>query len=852
MKAKSYLLAFTLMLAGVLLVGCTKTTQATTTKKVDPTSQTTTKPTQGTTKAPTQPTQAPTQPTQKVKVDLAKPVVSVNQEGTGLQVAAVEHATKLQYSLDEAQFEDLAANGVIPFSTEAGAHSVVVKAVGNDDYNDSRSDAFAYTTAVPTITFTKTAMNSATVAFTGISLLKGDEAFAETTISSETTQEIEFTAKGGWDATNKIFYKQDVKASVLLTVEASGSQYIEKLGDQVAADLADNWVVEKYTDKWEASTATIVDNQDWNTFRFKFWNNNVGFRYTRELGVKDAYNTLFVGVRGNDVTNVTIRLFNSKSKVYVDYNLGVLPSVLSMFQISVYDSNWKLNYASQEYSLNNPQILAMAGLKDASEAFAYFDQIQFVVRGNVASGNNNAVLDFIEIQVQNVENAQTRVDREMATSNQFIGYYGTKTAVINLTSSTEGVMNPDYPSGQTLAFTYAIDDLDVNVTSVATGEGAFTLKLKLFQDGLSCKVVEATGAAQAFLNLTFSKPANFTKDWNDGTVGQAYNDRQWKQEQYTTSWVGITGQIRSKEKDGAKVINFYAANGMTHKYTYQLSSNQCGLVNYVSMKLGNYFAGAALKIKISVLDYSGNTVYLVGDANNFYEFEITTGLVDFAKYLDTPVMASAIVITIKGVNGQSYLYMDDMHAELSPMERESVGPNKPVVIVPVEYDEVHKIDFEDGAGSGAYASTKWNKEKYGNSGWEAGGSMNSRENGGSKIVNFVGGYSTTYRYTYTTGADLGEADHLSIKLGNWFSGGSEIGIKILVVDAANTEHKIYVAGTADNYANVPFNSAQTLNTVEFDFEKVHVGAIVIVVYSKLNGSAYLYCDDIVLGLTKAE
>ena len=209
------------MLAGALLVGCTKTTQATTTKKVDPTSQSTTKSTQGTTQ-PTQVTQAPTQPTQKVKVDLAKPVASVNADETGIVVAPVEHATKIQYKVDDGQYADLPASGVILFSEEKEQHTVLFKAIGDaENYNDSISDPFTYETKAASVTVEKSATNVAAISFEGISLKVNDEASTITSYTATKTEVVKFEVLGGWDDTNHKFYlasEKEVEPSAKETV----------------------------------------------------------------------------------------------------------------------------------------------------------------------------------------------------------------------------------------------------------------------------------------------------------------------------------------------------------------------------------------------------------------------------------------------------------------------------------------------------------------------------------------------------------------------------------------------------------------------------------------------------------
>ena len=72
-------------------------------------------------------------------------------------------------------------------------------------------------------------------------------------------------------------------------------------------------------------------------------------------------------------------------------------------------------------------------------------------------------------------------------------------------------------------------------------------------------------------------------------------------------------------------------------------------------------------------------------------------------------------------------------------------------------------------GHGSYTSADWTREKYDN-GWVAiSGNMNCREKDGVRVVNFVGGYSMAYQYTYNKGGTpIGIANKLTFKAGNYF------------------------------------------------------------------------------------
>ena len=157
--------------------------------------------------------------------------------------------------------------------------------------------------------------------------------------------------------------------------------------------------------------------------------------------------------------------------------------------------------------------------------------------------------------------------------------------------------------------------------------------------------------------------------------------------------------------------------------------------------------------------------------------------------------------------------------------------------------ELLHIDFEDGTKGSTYVNSHWTQEKY-TSAWETmSGQMNCREKGGSKVVNIVGGYSMTNKFTYTPDATIEGATKFEITLGNYFSNAIAAPIKIALVDTNNGVH--YVCGSSSEFYNVPVTTGMD-ETISAEFDAIDVKAFYIVFKSSKNESVYLYLDDIII------
>ena len=117
--------------------------------------------------------------------------------------------------------------------------------------------------------------------------------------------------------------------------------------------------------------------------------------------------------------------------------------------------------------------------------------------------------------------------------------------------------------------------------------------------------------------------------------------------------------------------------------------------------------------------------------------------------------------------------------------------------------------------------------------------MNSRSKDGTKVVNMAGGYSTTYKYTYTADQVLTNITNFSFKFGNYYNA-QPAKAKLALVLSDNTVY--YLLGSTDTWYDIPVTTG--LVPVAFEnLPNLNVKGFYISFYSTINGSAYLYVDD---------
>ena len=772
-----------------------------------------------------------------VKEKLATPTISLNEFKNGLVFNSL-NASKIQVKVNDNPYED--ASGIM-FDEEEGTYNVSVIAIGdNINYLDSDVAIYTYTTVNSDITVTKTATDTASVTFTGISCMANGEKLTENEYHAKKTENVTFTVKGGFDENTKKYYVKEKSQDVSFKVKSAINYILEDANDKEAADLADEWTVKKYSSSWVDTTASVSmakGRNDSNALVLNAWNNQTTFRFSKNYNINDAFNVISFDIKGDDIVTAKIQLMNSKSGVYTTYDIKTVSSCWANYKISMNDDNWKVNLDNKNYKLN--EVLSHINAYDTSEVISYFDQFNIILSGQTANGSTTKVyMDDITFETEALGSDTTyyldKISSSFVGSSSSINYALSKEAIttLNLTQ-----VNKDAKEELTLTVKEITKEKNL-VTYKFNADVETSITFMYKNDGASLVVVDTKGYGSSIEKGTiFSKKGQVNLDFEDGNVGNPYENNMWTQYYYGASgWVSQTKKMNSRNnpKKDSKVVNFYTGSNISYLYKYNEFNEQIGLVDYVSIDLGNYFNGAKdMDVKVSLVDSKGNKHYLIGSDKEFYKFAKTTDLVTLEKYLDAPVDVKYFQLCIKSSLNDAYLYADNLKLEFKGRKEETTPEIKKANLI---------IDFENLTSGKDYTSDEWTKQKY-TTDWVNGGTMRVRTSpiGKSTVVNMDAGYSTTYMYTYTPKEEIGATNKISVDLGNYFNGAKEMNVKVFALDENNIKH--FVIGGEKEWYTLSVTTDLETFTKEFE-EEFKVKSFVVVNKSSMNGNTYLYMDNI--------
>ena len=332
-------------------------------------------------------------------------------------------------------------------------------------------------------------------------------------------------------------------------------------------------------------------------------------------------------------------------------------------------------------------------------------------------------------------------------------------------------------------------------------------------------------------------------DFEELTVQTDFSDPHWTVEMYTTQWDPVTTtQMRVRSVDGSKVVNMASGYGMSYRYTYTADALLENISKF-SMKLSNHYNGADIaKIQICLVLEDDSVIFVAGDYSAFYEFPVTTGLVDIEKELAEPVNLKGFYIVFQSALNSAYIYMDDVVFAKIKAEEPDPQPQ-------VEYEDVLLMDFEELTAQSDFVDSHWKIERY-SDGWQTMTSvqMRVRSVDGSKVVNMAGGYGMSYRYTYTADATLEDIACFGIKLSNHYSGSLA---KVKIAAILEDDSIMYLLGSADAYYELEVTTGRIQFTKELE-QAVNVKGFYIVFNSSNGNGAFLYMDDVQFAKVKSQ
>ena len=220
-----------------------------------------------------------------------------------------------------------------------------------------------------------------------------------------------------------------------------------------------------------------------------------------------------------------------------------------------------------------------------------------------------------------------------------------------------------------------------------------------------------------------------------------------------------------------------------------------------------------------------------GYYDNYADFEIGDIFTDSQRVLDGSSLDSENFAA-------TWINQTGAVQEVTQLEGGVVPPQ-------VQYANIN-YDLQDKTGQvgNPLNDSQWTVKHYGNNGWvDDTNKMNVRNSGDNVFCNMAVGYSMDYVFTFTPTSGAGVANHFSVDLANDFSGAQEIKVKVKLILEDNSE--VFIVGDGSNYVSIPANTPKWHN-VELTFAEANVKAVKFIVKSAMNGSAYLYFDNLII------
>ena len=484
---------------------------------------------------------------------LSTPVLTVNNEGTGLTWAAVEGAVSYSISVNEAEAVSVNAPGY-DFAEEAGEYAVKVVAVASDTELNSEQASFDYSTIYTALSAVAFDEDTGRITWSGFhgaglkySINGGEEVAVEGDyIEVETGGLYDITAVGGFVAEgNKYYVNNETSVNVqhiIASPKMAQAMVLEDGSEDSNADLQAKYDALYYgTSGWQPSAnavATLDRNNEGispnRSFRAMIFCNGSWFKWlAKEAFVCEgsvdslsfyakaaAPSQASLYLRWEVTEDLMIGDLNFKG-VYVTYKLDKVPTGWHKYTVGMNDANWEIAYNNQKLDFATVKgILATAGytINSLGEFFQYFGNFAILAKcASTGSGPKGYVyVDEIKLSAGafEAENKDYEIHewafKSSALSNGYFRFSKDNPSVNKLVVKMS--------AGSKISLVPQVEVEDTNVLHVVvTGTYDLDARFTVGADGKLTLNDGATGAVAAFLTEFSSDLCHVIDDFEDHT-----------------------------------------------------------------------------------------------------------------------------------------------------------------------------------------------------------------------------------------------------------------------------------------------------------------------------------------------
>lgn len=364
---------------------------------------------------------------------LDKPVLAVNENGTGLVWSPISDATSYQISVNK-QVVTNTTNTAYSFDSIPGNYNVEVVALGEEDL---RSDAATFTyetkrSVIGDLLFDGTVVTWANSSVLGLEYQvdDGDYVTVEGDSLTVTASGIyTFRSLKGFNETSHIYYSNVVSKTLFISKKASANFTLEDGSAENNPMLNEEYSKLKYDGGWKyAASDVILDNSNYTytegkCVAFKYWYHGTYFMFEKKIKLDGSFNTFTFAVKSAEQTNFVLSFQVAHSivingidlnGVYVKYEVSSVPTAWTRYTISLDDPAWRVNFNNTDYKFSDvASMISSLGVKvtSLSELFPFFDVFQFRLRGNYLDNGPSTVTYFDDVALLTEETPETRVEK---------------------------------------------------------------------------------------------------------------------------------------------------------------------------------------------------------------------------------------------------------------------------------------------------------------------------------------------------------------------------------------------------------------------------------------------------------
>ena len=363
---------------------------------------------------------------------LDKPVLAVNENGTGLEWSPVKNATSYQVSVNN-QVVTSSERTTYNFDTIPGNYAVSIVALNDEEQSEAAS--FSYETKRSVIG--DLSFDGTTITWANSSVLKleyqvddGDYTIVEGTSLTPTSSGIyTFRSVKGFDEASHIFYSNVVSKTLFVAKKASANFTLEDGSAENNPLLNEEYSKLKYDGGWKyAASDVFLDKSNYtytegNCVAFKYWYHGTYFMFEKKIKLDGSFNTFTFAVKSAEQTNFVLSFQIAHSivlngidlnGVYVKYEVSSVPTAWTRYTISLDDPDWRVNFNNADYKFSDVStMISSMGMKisSLSELFPFFDVFQFRLRGNYLDNGPSTVTYFDDVALLTEETPKTTIEK---------------------------------------------------------------------------------------------------------------------------------------------------------------------------------------------------------------------------------------------------------------------------------------------------------------------------------------------------------------------------------------------------------------------------------------------------------